>query len=1119
MKTDANSTRLSSVTIYLIIKIVLAGMVFIPVSSVFSSMEILQVDNLEKDCIDCPTTISAVTDRSLRLDADGHPHIAYGKDHLYYAWHDGAAWHKETVDQQTNVGSSASLALDADGKAHISYSNWENHDLKYAHQTTEGWSIESIDTIGNVGDNIAVAVDDSNCPHIVYSQYQSDDVYEYSGELRYAYQNGGVWIIGTIDAGANVGRSSLSMDLDPDGYPHVIYFHMINGYQGFLRYAYLDAGGWHIQEMSSVFDNGRDASMVVDDLGFVHTSYQDSVNFDLMYAYQTASGWFTETVETTGDTGYKPALEMDGSGYPVISYFSQDDVPPLPRAVKLANKNVDGWHIETITSVTYNLDSTSLGVDADGDAHIIYYDGGYILTPGPYQLIYAQHVDGETQTEVIDDAGDVGYYLSTALDSQNRVHTAYYDVKNRALKYAYEGTGGWQVETVDERMDTGKYPSIAIDADDFPHITYYDDVDTKLWYAYRDINGWNFIDLANYDWSVFKVISSLKIDSNGYSHIICGALNDAVIRHLYQNGSGWHTEQITIGTGTDVSLAIDKNDNLHVSYQSNGLKYAYNDGTGWHLENVDTSSNESGKYSSIALDSAGMPRIGYFRSWTSIKYAYRDESGWHTETVDTIGSASHAISIAVDKSDYSHMVYGDVLDTSLWYAYQDAEGWQIQMLDGTGGWGKAIAIDSLDIPHIVYTGTADNHLLIQVPSLPPASPNNLTATAFTQSQINLTWNDNSSDESDFHIERSTDGSTSWVEIGTSVTPSYSNTDLSCGTLYYYRVLAHRHSDDQYSNSYSNFAYASTQSCDPPVSPTDLAASAVSQSQINISWNDTSFDESDFHIERSPNGSSSWIEIATSETNTYFDTGLSCGTSYYYRVRAHRHSDDQFSANYSNIANATTQSCPIPPPASPTNLAAFAVSQNQIDLSWNDTSFDESDFHIERSIDGSTSWIEIDTSTISNYSNTDLSCGSLYYYRVRAHRHSDDMYSTDYSNIANATTQACPIPPPAYPTDLSATAVSQSQINLSWSDNSSDESDFHIERSPNGSSSWVEISTSLTPSYSSIGLSCETPYYYRVRAHRHSDDTYSPDYSNIANATTQSCPISPTYTLYLPLLIK
>ena len=50
-----------------------------------------------------------------------------------------------------------------------------------------------------------------------------------------------------------------------------------------------------------------------------------------------------------------------------------------------------------------------------------------------------------------------------------------------------------------------------------------------------------------------------------------------------------------------------------------------------------------------------------------------------------------------------------------------------------------------------------------------------------------------------------------------------------------------------------------------------------------------------------------------------------------------------------------------------------------------------------------------------------------------------------------------IPLPSAPTNLSASAVSTSQINLSWTDNASNETGFRIERSPDGTS-FTEIAT-------------------------------------------------------------
>jgi len=106
-------------------------------------------------------------------------------------------------------------------------------------------------------------------------------------------------------------------------------------------------------------------------------------------------------------------------------------------------------------------------------------------------------------------------------------------------------------------------------------------------------------------------------------------------------------------------------------------------------------------------------------------------------------------------------------------------------------------------------------------------------------------------------------------------------------------------------------------------------------------------------------------------------------------------------------------------------------------------------------------------------------------------------------------------PPSAPSGLTATAVSSSQIKLAWTDNSDDESDFHIERRQGSGGTWSEISTvgTNTVSYQDTGLSSSTTYYYRVRAHRHSDNLYS-DYSNETSATTQSARVPTSISIKL-----
>ncbi len=216
---------------------------------------------------------------------------------------------------------------------------------------------------------------------------------------------------------------------------------------------------------------------------------------------------------------------------------------------------------------------------------------------------------------------------------------------------------------------------------------------------------------------------------------------------------------------------------------------------------------------------------------------------------------------------------------------------------------------------------------------------------------------------------------------------------------------------------------------PLPAPSNLGVKAISQSQINLSWTDNSSNEDGFKIERSPDGTSMWIQIDTIGTGagvggviSYYDTGRSCGMTYYYRVRTYNAGGD---SGYSNTANATI-ACVPSAPAAPSNLGVKAVSQSQINLWWVDNSGNEDGFKIERSSTGtSDDWSPLPKvgANVTSYSNTGLNWGMTYHYRVRAYNAGGD---SGYSNTANATTDACEPSALAAPSDLGVTVASQSQ---------------------------------------------------------------------------------------------
>jgi hypothetical protein len=90
--------------------------------------------------------------------------------------------------------------------------------------------------------------------------------------------------------------------------------------------------------------------------------------------------------------------------------------------------------------------------------------------------------------------------------------------------------------------------------------------------------------------------------------------------------------------------------------------------------------------------------------------------------------------------------------------------------------------------------------------------------------------------------------------------------------------------------------------------------------------------------------------------------------------------------------------------------------------------------------------------------------------------------------------------PLAPTGLSSAGISGSKIRLSWTDNADNEVFFRIERSPNGTDNWTQVTAAgkNATGCTDAGLNSSTTYYYRICA---SNAAGNSDFSNIASDTT------------------
>jgi chitodextrinase len=211
---------------------------------------------------------------------------------------------------------------------------------------------------------------------------------------------------------------------------------------------------------------------------------------------------------------------------------------------------------------------------------------------------------------------------------------------------------------------------------------------------------------------------------------------------------------------------------------------------------------------------------------------------------------------------------------------------------------------------------------------------------------------------------------------------------------------------------------------PPSTPTNLTATTMSSSQINVSWTASTDNVgvTGYMVERCEAvGCATFTQIATPAGTTYSDSGLVAATSYSYQVRA-RDAAGNLSV-FSDTGSATTDLPPPPdtvPPTTPLNLSATAVSMSQINVGWTASTDDVgvTGYLLERCQgSGCSAFTQIATTSVPSHNDAGLAMGASYSYRARATDAAGNI--SDYSNVASGTTFTTPPPAAAFAFDEGA----------------------------------------------------------------------------------------------------
>ena len=274
--------------------------------------------------------------------------------------------------------------------------------------------------------------------------------------------------------------------------------------------------------------------------------------------------------------------------------------------------------------------------------------------------------------------------------------------------------------------------------------------------------------------------------------------------------------------------------------------------------------------------------------------------------------------------------------------------------------------------HIYYyrvqaVGQSDNSSYTKLVSVNTyRAPDQLTASMQIDTTVTLSWQDNSTIETGFVVERSVNAAT-YISLDTLEANriAYTDTLITTGIDYRYRVYA-------LVNDVATDA-TNTATVGILTSPTSLRAEAPNSTTVQLTWNYRGSNAANYVIERKTEEDDfvELVSMATEDGELYSDTGAEEGRSYTYRIKT---IDATRVSGYSVSVRVTTAL------HAPRTVTAVADSTG-VTVRWRDVSERETNYLVRRSFaDGSEETIiaTLAANTIVFYDTTLLDSGDYRY---------------------------------------------------------------------------------------------------------------------------------------------
>ncbi|NLX46554.1 MAG: hypothetical protein GXY70_00045 [Euryarchaeota archaeon] len=438
----------------------------------------------------------------------------------------------------------------------------------------------------------------------------------------------------------------------------------------------------------------------------------DEVGAARVSPIRTTNGWALEVVDGDEDTGWSTSLAIDDLGHNHIAYAQYNDY-----TVYYATDSSGTWEIESLNDMVDVEQEISLAVDADGHAHVLYmryYDEFENLT-------YATNAGGSWESMVIGPKVS-GLYNDIFIDGSGVIHIAYTvsdtSWNNNVLMYANNSGGVWNTPVlVDENgEDVGWHCSIEVNENGYIYIVYQvrSGTDHFLRMAQKAPGmGWSPASLdftaGDDELGYFASIATFG-DEIHVSHYDGGSF-DLIYKHF--DGVAWEASQIVDGdeeVGEFSSIGVDSKGVPHIAYydSSHGvLKFAEMIGTEWNVSVVDGLPT-TGYYCSLAMAPDDRVRISYHDD-KEYDLCLASEDVWITDMVHPGALVGERSALALDKDGNVYIAYCDYMNRDLWFATNAGGSWATELVESAGDVAARLSMDIDDgrNVHISYLERAN----------------------------------------------------------------------------------------------------------------------------------------------------------------------------------------------------------------------------------------------------------------------------------------------------------------------------------------------------------------------------------------------------------------------------